>query len=356
MDLEVHTIGELCRIIPVPGVTDTARGMKSFRIELARGIYPYFGIENHPDGVDDYNLDGNYVLIEREQRCLTTRGTFNAIACSGGLFADDSFIIMRCTDQGTSQLLAYLLQQTEAVSHTVSLRPPLRTLREKELTQVKVLWPTNHEQLRDILFLILRAQEIPERHILLCESLLGYGDALFAVLQSTDGTNQSVPLGSFCLPLTGRPDPPSSDSPKRQIAVVSSFGISGSCGQALTDSDVVSIGLSGNPGAVHYSADPVWVFSDCCYIDASSSSYPSPFLYFLFRSLFKDKERNPFLVGSNIDSRALLSHLVKLPSDDRITGFAHTAALIIRKLELLDRIESTQEEFLGVLRRTLIID
>ena len=108
------------------------------------GPYPYYGASGIVDYVDDYVIDGSYLLIAEDGENLRTRKTSIAFLARGKSWINNHAHIVTGNDNADTRFLMYALQQTDISGYLTGAVMPKLT--QGNLNRIPIDCPPLSEQ------------------------------------------------------------------------------------------------------------------------------------------------------------------------------------------------------------------
>ena len=87
--------------------------------KLMQGPYPYYGATGVVDHVNDYRLDGTYLLISEDGKALEFRNYDIAFIVSGKIWVNNHAHVLQCKDDFNMVFLQYFIKYLD-ISHWVT--------------------------------------------------------------------------------------------------------------------------------------------------------------------------------------------------------------------------------------------
>ena len=109
-----------------------------------RGTYPYYGASGVVDYIDDFLLDGEYLLISEDGENLRTRNTPIAFLASGKFWVNNHAHIVRGNSMADTRFLKYALSQADVSGYLTGSTMPKLT--QANMNRIPLLAPPLDEQ------------------------------------------------------------------------------------------------------------------------------------------------------------------------------------------------------------------
>lgn len=245
--------------------------------ERRSGSYPYYGASGIVDYVDDYLIDGDFLLIAEDGENLRTRQTPIAFMARGKSWVNNHAHIVTGNDKADTLFLMYALQAMDISGYLTGAVMPKLT--QGNLNRIEVKCPPIIEQ-RAIAHILGTLDDKIELNRQMNETLEAMAKALFKswFVKNTQDGDVKMLFGYFVQPKKGK------NITKSQVVSgefpVIAGGLEPSCyhNQSNTMAPVVTISASGaNAGFVKLYHTAVWA-SDSSFIDQSIT----PYVYFSY--------------------------------------------------------------------------
>lgn len=108
------------------------------------GPFPYYGASGIVDYIDDYILDGEYLLVSEDGENLRSRKTFIAFVASGKFWVNNHAHVLRGNESARTRFLKYRLDVTDISGYLTGSTQP--KLSQQALNNIQVAIPDVAEQ------------------------------------------------------------------------------------------------------------------------------------------------------------------------------------------------------------------
>ena len=280
MSMSEYRLEELCEIldskrVPLSGIQRAKR----------QGPYPYYGAQSVIDYVDDYLLDGEFLLVAEDGANLVTRTQDIANIVNGKIWVNNHAHILGYNGKCPLQLLGFILNHSNISPYVTGCAQP--KLNQDNLRRITIKLPEKVDEVASILSALDDKIAVNRR---ICENLESQAQALFKhwfidFAPFKDGKFVESELGM--IPEGWRVGKlgdvaefkrgktiTKGNTKEGQIPVVAG-GLEPAYyhNESNTSSRVITISGSGaNAGFTRMYYVPVWA-SDCSFVDSASTSF-----------------------------------------------------------------------------------
>ncbi|VVB70060.1 Type-1 restriction enzyme MjaXIP specificity protein [uncultured archaeon] len=144
-------IGEIPEEWDIVTVTDVSQNFDNKRKPISsnerlkmKGQYPYYGAAGIIDYIDDFNYDGNYLLIA-EDGTVTSDGSKPMLQLPNGKFwVSNHAHVLKCQNYEDTLFLYYQLKNTNIIPFITGAVQP--KLSQENLNKIKFGWPRKFEE------------------------------------------------------------------------------------------------------------------------------------------------------------------------------------------------------------------
>lgn len=350
------------------------------------GPYPYYGASGVVDYVDDYLIDGDYLLIAEDGENLRTRQTPIAFMARGKSWVNNHAHIVTGNDKADTRFLMYALQGVDVGAYLTGAVMPKLT--QGNLNRLPILRPPLDDQ-RAIAHILGTLDDKIELNRRMNETLEAMARAIFkswfvdfdpvrakasgeppesicrrlgltpdVLALFPDGFQDSelgkIPAGwrigrldDLCQLKRGHDLPANARIPG-DVPVVSSSGVSGKHTEAKASGPGVITGRYGTIGKVFYIEDDYWPLNTTLYVEDFKENPPRFVFHVLEQvdfSIYTDKAAVP-----GVNRNHLHMELTSIPPPRVRQSFARTVAALWSKHAANER----QSRVIATLRDALL--
>lgn len=162
-------LDELCEILDSKRVP-----LSAMQRAKRQGPYPYYGAQSIIDYVDDYLLDGEYLLVAEDGANLVTRTQDIANLVNGKIWVNNHAHILGYNGKCPLQLLGFILNHSNISPYVTGCAQP--KLNQDNLRRIKIKLPEKVEEVSSILSSLDDKIAVNRR---ICENLEAQAQALF---------------------------------------------------------------------------------------------------------------------------------------------------------------------------------
>jgi type I restriction enzyme S subunit len=303
-----------------------------YSFDFCQGPYVYYGKDSAIKRVDDYNIEGTWLICGKSVQAISNRNTLNITVVEEKAFVNEGFYVFRCQNDLETRFLARVLRNTSVKGLIKGMFTPGCHLDIELLKKITITMPDTKtmETVEDAYRAIERSQLLlEEQDALLFISL----DALYQEVfgSCVDGMRKNeAMLGELALVLPGK-DLSGNQRKRGNIPLLSSFGISGTHDTALSAGETIVLVRSGNRWRLEWSPVSCWPLGRCSFIDSKGADVPLPWLFFAFRRVLAD------VFAKKIPSPSTISELMSFKActgtASQRSRFAQAAHTMLQKHE-----------------------
>lgn len=251
-----------------------------YAFEPGPGPFPYYGkpLASGMREIDDWNVDGTYVVLHNGVRCRSQKNTFLASVVQGKAFADETQLVLAVEGRGEAEFLKRVLANTDTTGILLKYLTPDCHIDVEALMGIEFYVPeqTVLEPLmrayRACDQIVAAAQEESRVLPLLVDRLC---DRILSERSDTDGMK---PLGQVAQIQAGR-DLSFSERVRGEVPIVSMFGVSGHHDRASAEGPSIVVGLKGGSFSMLWVEEPCWPVGSVLYLDEKASSIPLELIF-----------------------------------------------------------------------------
>lgn len=164
-----HRLDDLCEIL------DSKRApLSAMQRAKRQGPYPYYGAQSIIDYVDDYLLDGKYLLVAEDGANLVTRTQDIANIVSGKIWVNNHAHILGYNGKCPLELLGFILNHSNISPYVTGCAQP--KLNQDNLRRIPINLPEKVDAVSSILSSLDDKIAVNRR---ICENLEAQAQALF---------------------------------------------------------------------------------------------------------------------------------------------------------------------------------
>ena len=164
-----YRLDELCEILDSKRVP-----LSAMQRAKRQGPYPYYGAQSIIDYVDDYLLDGEYLLVAEDGANLVTRTQDIANFVSGKIWVNNHAHILGYNGKCPLQLLGFILNHLNISPYVTGCAQP--KLNQDNLRRITIKLPENVDEVSSILSSLDSKIECNRK---ICANLEAQAQALF---------------------------------------------------------------------------------------------------------------------------------------------------------------------------------
>lgn len=354
--METYKLSDLCEILD-----SKRKPLSALQRAKKQGIYPYYGAQGIIDHLDDYLLDGEYLLVAEDGANLETRNQPIANIAKGKIWVNNHAHVLGSNGKCPLNLLGFILNNMNISPYVTGCAQP--KLNQENLRNIEIELPSHIDSIASILSSLDRKIELNNK---INADLEEMAQAIFKNWfvdfepfkdgKFVDSELGMIPegwkvglLGELCNFKRGK-NLLTKNAIDEGVPVVAG-GLEPSCYHniANTGAPVITVSGSGaNAGFMRMYHVPVWA-SDCSFIDISCENFYFVYCFLKVNSkLLKHAQTGavqPHVKPSDIHDFELV-----IPDEESIYDFQDKVK------PFFDRIASLQKENsrLSSLRDTLL--
>lgn len=164
-----HRLDDLCEILDSKRVP-----LSAMQRAKRQGPYPYYGAQSIIDYVDDYLLDGKYLLVAEDGANLVTRTQDIANIVSGKIWVNNHAHILGYNGKCPLELLGFILNHSNISPYVTGCAQP--KLNQDNLRRIPINLPEKVDAVSSILSSLDDKIAVNRR---ICENLEAQAQALF---------------------------------------------------------------------------------------------------------------------------------------------------------------------------------
>jgi hypothetical protein len=296
------------------------------------GPYPYYGRDTELKTIDDYNLEGTWLICGESVLAISNRNTINVHVVEGKSFIGKGYYAFRCDSETKTRFFGRALRNTSIKGLMEDMLMPSCRLNIEALKQMEFNLPDLHTMM-----LVEKAYSRIENSLNILKAqeqlLMNALDIVFRKTFRNDNDGNGNPvasayLGELMLPMPGK-DLSASLRGKGNVPLISSFGLSGYHDTALTTGETIILSMNGNTGRPQWSPISCWPLGRCVSVDSSGSEAPLPWLFFALRMALADLNASDS--SSNLTPKRLLLEAVPIGNASLREWFSRIASAVLAK-------------------------
>lgn len=354
--METYKLSDLCEILDAK-----RKPLSALQRAKKQGIYPYYGAQGIIDHLDEYLLDGEYLLVAEDGANLDTRNQPIANIAKGKIWVNNHAHVLGSNGKCPLNLLGFILNNMNISPYVTGCAQP--KLNQENLRNIEIELPSHIDSIASILSSLDRKIELNNK---INANLEEMAQAIFKNWfvdfepfkdgKFVDSELGMIPegwkvglLGELCNFKRGK-NLLTKNAIDEGVPVVAG-GLEPSCYHniANTGAPVITVSGSGaNAGFMRMYHVPVWA-SDCSFIDISCENFYFVYCFLKVNSkLLKHAQTGavqPHVKPSDIHDFELV-----IPDKESIFDFQDKVK------PFFDKIASIQKENsrLSLLRDTLL--
>ena len=370
--METYKLSDLCEILD-----SKRKPLSALQRAKKQGIYPYYGAQGIIDHLDDYLLDGEYLLVAEDGANLETRNQPIANIAKGKIWVNNHAHVLGSNGKCPLNLLGFILNNMNISPYVTGCAQP--KLNQENLRNIEIELPSHIDSIASILSSLDRkielnnkinadleemAQAIFKNWFVDFEPFKGgkFVDSELGKIPEGWKVGRLTEIASYMNGLAMQKFPPENNEDSLPVLKIKELG-QGFCG---TDSDICSCNIKDeckiHNGDVIFSWSgtllvDVWCGGDCGLnqhlFKVTSKDYPKWFYYYWtkhhlqeFIHIAKDKA----VTMGHIKRGHLEEALVAIPDNDSMERAHELFEPILSKMISL-RLENSR---LSLLRDTLL--
>lgn len=370
--METYKLSDLCEILD-----SKRKPLSALQRAKKQGIYPYYGAQGIIDHLDDYLLDGEYLLVAEDGANLETRNQPIANIAKGKIWVNNHAHVLGSNGKCPLNLLGFILNNMNISPYVTGCAQP--KLNQENLRNIEIELPSHIDSIASILSSLDRkielnnkinadleemAQAIFKNWFVDFEPFKGgkFVDSELGMIPEGWKVGRLTEIASYMNGLAMQKFPPENNEGSLPVLKIKELG-QGFCG---TDSDRCSCNIKDeckiHNGDVIFSWSgtllvDVWCGGDCGLnqhlFKVTSKDYPKWFYYYWtkhhlqeFIHIAKDKA----VTMGHIKRAHLEEAMVAIPDNDSMEKAHELFEPILSKMISL-RLENSR---LSLLRDTLL--
>ena len=278
--METYKLSDLCEILD-----SKRKPLSALQRAKKQGIYPYYGAQGIIDHLDDYLLDGEYLLVAEDGANLETRNQPIANIAKGKIWVNNHAHVLGSNGKCPLNLLGFILNNMNISPYVTGCAQP--KLNQENLRNIEIELPSHIDSIASILSSLDRKIELNNK---INADLEEMAQAIFKNWfvdfepfkdgKFVDSELGMIPegwkvgrLGELCNFKRGK-NLLTKNAIDEGVPVVAG-GLEPSCYHniANTGAPVITVSGSGaNAGFMRMYHVPVWA-SDCSFIDISCENF-----------------------------------------------------------------------------------
>lgn len=370
--METYKLSDLCEILD-----SKRKPLSALQRAKKQGIYPYYGAQGIIDHLDDYLLDGEYLLVAEDGANLETRNQPIANIAKGKIWVNNHAHVLGSNGKCPLNLLGFILNNMNISPYVTGCAQP--KLNQENLRNIEIELPSHIDSIASILSSLDRKIELNNKINADLEEMAQaifknwfvdfepfkdgkFVDSELGMIPEGWKVGRLTEIASYMNGLAMQKFPPENNEDSLPVLKIKELG-QGFCG---TDSDRCSCNIKDeckiHNGDVIFSWSgtllvDVWCGGDCGLnqhlFKVTSKDYPKWFYYYWtkhhlqeFIHIAKDKA----VTMGHIKRGHLEEALVAIPDNDSMERAHELFEPILSKMISL-RLENSR---LSLLRDTLL--
>lgn len=370
--METYKLSDLCEILD-----SKRKPLSALQRAKKQGIYPYYGAQGIIDHLDDYLLDGEYLLVAEDGANLETRNQPIANIAKGKIWVNNHAHVLGSNGKCSLNLLGFILNNMNISPYVTGCAQP--KLNQENLRNIEIVLPSHIDSIASILSSLDRKIELNNKINADLEEMAQaifknwfvdfepfkdgkFVDSELGMIPEGWKVGRLTEIASYMNGLAMQKFPPENNEDSLPVLKIKELG-QGFCG---TDSDRCSCNIKDeckiHNGDVIFSWSgtllvDVWCGGDCGLnqhlFKVTSKDYPKWFYYYWtkhhlqeFIHIAKDKA----VTMGHIKRGHLEEAMVAIPDNDSMEKAHELFEPILSKMISL-RLESSR---LSTLRDTLL--
>lgn len=370
--METYKLSDFCEILD-----SKRKPLSALQRAKKQGIYPYYGAQGIIDHLDDYLLDGEYLLVAEDGANLETRNQPIANIAKGKIWVNNHAHVLGSNGKCSLNLLGFILNNMNISPYVTGCAQP--KLNQENLRNIEIELPSHIDSIASILSSLDRKIELNNKINADLEEMAQaifknwfvdfepfkdgkFVDSELGMIPEGWKVGRLTEIASYMNGLAMQKFPPENNEDSLPVLKIKELG-QGFCG---TDSDRCSCNIKDeckiHNGDVIFSWSgtllvDVWCGGDCGLnqhlFKVTSKDYPKWFYYYWtkhhlqeFIHIAKDKA----VTMGHIKRGHLEEAMVAIPDNDSMEKAHELFEPILSKMISL-RLESSR---LSLLRDTLL--
>ena len=151
--METYKLSDLCEILD-----SKRKPLSALQRAKKQGIYPYYGAQGIIDHLDDYLLDGEYLLIAEDGANLETRNQPIANIAKGKIWVNNHAHVLGSNGKCPLNLLGFILNNMNISPYVTGCAQP--KLNQENLRNIEIELPSHIDSIASILSSLDRKIEL----------------------------------------------------------------------------------------------------------------------------------------------------------------------------------------------------
>lgn len=151
--METYKLSDLCEILD-----SKRKPLSALQRAKKQGIYPYYGAQGIIDHLDEYLLDGEYLLVAEDGANLETRNQPIANIAKGKIWVNNHAHVLGNNGKCPLNLLGFILNNMNISPYVTGSAQP--KLNQENLRNIEIELPSHIDRIASILFSLDRKIEL----------------------------------------------------------------------------------------------------------------------------------------------------------------------------------------------------
>ena len=151
--METYKLSDLCEILDAK-----RKPLSALQRTKKQGIYPYYGAQGIIDHLDDYLLDGEYLLVAEDGANLETRNQPIANIAKGKIWVNNHAHVLGSNGKCPLNLLGFILNNMNISPYVTGCAQP--KLNQENLRNIEIELPSHIDRIASILSSLDRKIEL----------------------------------------------------------------------------------------------------------------------------------------------------------------------------------------------------
>lgn len=151
--METYKLSDLCEILD-----SKRKPLSALQRAKKQGIYPYYGAQGIIDHLDDYLLDGEYLLVAEDGANLETRNQPIANIAKGKIWVNNHAHVLGSNGKCSLNLLGFILNNMNISPYVTGCAQP--KLNQENLRNIEIELPSHIDSIASILSSLDRKIEL----------------------------------------------------------------------------------------------------------------------------------------------------------------------------------------------------
>lgn len=144
VSMETYKLSDLCEILDAK-----RKPLSALQRTKKQGIYPYYGAQGIIDHLDDYLLDGEYLLVAEDGANLETRNQPIANIAKGKIWVNNHAHVLGSNGKCPLNLLGFILNNMNISPYVTGCAQP--KLNQENLRNIEIELPSHIDRIASIL-------------------------------------------------------------------------------------------------------------------------------------------------------------------------------------------------------------